>query len=86
MEGAHWLDTRYEEELQEKGAQHKAMEELLKDYGCNVTTLSINVGDSGSHYHTTCYAPAKIGIEYRPASDMTSRFEEHSVLTFHEML
>ena len=34
-------DTRYEEKLQEKGAQHKALEEALKDYGYNVTTLPI---------------------------------------------
>ena len=33
--------ARYEEKLQEKGAQHKALEEALKDYGYNVTTLPI---------------------------------------------
>ena len=40
-------DTRYEEKLQEKGAQHKALEEALKEYGYNVTTLPIIIG-SGS--------------------------------------
>ena len=34
--------------LQEKGAQHKALEEALKDYGYNVTTLPIVIGQSGS--------------------------------------
>ena len=53
-------DTRYEEKLQEKGAQHKALEEALKDHhsgnyhhGYNVTTLPIIIGQSGSHSHTT---------------------------------
>ena len=33
VEGGYCSDTRYEEKLQEKGAQHKALEEALKDYG-----------------------------------------------------
>ncbi len=32
-EGGYCPDTRYEEQLQENGAQHKALEEALKDYG-----------------------------------------------------
>ena len=53
VEGGYCSDTRYEEKLQEKGAQHKALEEALKDYGYNVTTLHIIIGQSGSQYHTT---------------------------------
>ena len=41
-------DTRYEEKLQEKGAQHKALEGALEEYGYNVTTLSIIIRQSGS--------------------------------------
>ncbi len=52
LEGGCCPDTRYEEKLQEKGAQHKALEEALKDYGYNVTTLPIILGQSGSQYHT----------------------------------
>ena len=44
VEGGCCPDTRYEEKLQEKGAQHKALEEALKDYGYNVTTLPIILG------------------------------------------
>jgi len=59
-------DTRYEEKLQEKGAQHKALEEALKDYsyGYTVTIPPLIIGESGSQYHTTFDALAKIGIEH----------------------
>ena len=73
VEGGYCPDTRYEEKLQEKGAQHKALqlqlEEALKDYGYNVTTLPRIIGQSGSQYHTTSDALAKIGIEHGPASN-----------------
>ena len=48
VEGGYCSDTRYEEKLQEKEAQHKALEEALKAYGYNVTTLPIIIGQSGS--------------------------------------
>ena len=86
MEGGYCSDTRYEEKLQEKGAQHKALEEALKDYGYNVTTLPIIIGQSGSQFHTTSDALAKIGIELGPASKVMSKLHEHSVLTFHKIL
>ena len=43
-EGGYCPDTRYEENLQEKEAQHKALEGAFKDYGYNVITLPINPG------------------------------------------
>ena len=78
VEGGYCSDTRYEEKLQEKGAQHKALEEALKDYGYNVSTLPIIIGQSGSQYHTTSDALAKIGIEHGPASKVMSKLHEHS--------
>ncbi len=48
VEGGYCPDTRYEEKLQEKGAQHKALEEALKDYGYKINTLPIIMGQSGS--------------------------------------
>jgi len=86
VEGGYCSDTRYEEKLQEKGAQHKALEEALKEYGYNVTTLPIIIGQSGSQYHTTSDALAKIGVEHGPASKVMSKLHEHSVLTFHKIL
>ena len=49
VEGGYFSDTRYEEKLQEKGARHKALEEVLKDYRYNVTTFSVIMGHL-SHY------------------------------------
>jgi len=46
----------------------------------------IIIGQSGSQYHTTSYALAKIGIEHGPASKVMSKLHEHSVLTFHKIL
>ncbi len=84
--GGYCSDTRYEEKLQEKGAQHKALEEALKDYGYNVTTLLIIIGQSGSQYHTTSDALAKIGVEHGPANKGMSKLHKHSVLIFHKIL
>ncbi len=86
MEGGYCSDTRYEEKLQEKGAQHKALEEALRDYGYSVTTLPIIIGQSGSQYHTTLAALANFGIEHGPASKVMSKLHEHAVLTFHKIL
>ena len=72
VEGGYCSNTRYEEKLQEKGAQHKALEEALKDYAYNVTTLPIIIGQSGSQYHTTSDALAKIGVEHGPANKVMS--------------
>ncbi len=62
------------------------MEEALKDYGYNVTTLLIIIGESSSQYHTTFDALAKIGVEHGPANKVMSKLHEHSVLTFHKIL
>ena len=86
VEGGYCPDTRYEEKLQEKEAQHEALEAALKDYGYNVTTLPIIIGQSGSQYHTTSFALAQIGIEHGPANKVMSKLHEHSVLTFHKIL
>ncbi len=85
VEGGYCSDTRYEEKLQEKGAQHKALAEALKEYGYNVTTLPI-IRQSGSQCHTTSDALAKIGVEHGLASKIMSKLHEHSVLTFHKIL
>ena len=50
VEGGCCSDMRYEEKLQEKGVQHKALEEALNDYGYNVTTLPTIIGQSWSQY------------------------------------
>ncbi len=95
LEGGHCSDTRYAYEeklqLQEKGAQHKALEEALKDYGYNVSTLPIIIGQFGSQYYTTSDALAKPGriyhgIEHGATSKVMSKLHEHSVLTFHKIL
>jgi len=62
------------------------LEEALKDYGYNVTTLPIIIGQSGSQYHTTSDALAKIGVEHGPANKVMSKLHEHYVLTFHKIL
>jgi len=85
-EGGYCLDTRYQGSLQEKKAQHEAMEGALKDDGYYVTTLPTIIGQFGSQCHATCYAIAKIGIKHGPASTVMSKLHEHAALTFHKIL
>ena len=68
VEGGYCPDTIYKEKLQEKGAQHKALEEALRDYGDNVTTPPVIIGQSGSQYHTTSERSSKHDIEHGAAS------------------
>jgi len=82
VEGGYCPDARYEEKLQEKEAQHVAWE----DYGYNVTTLPIIIGQSVSQYHTTSYTLSKIGIEHGRAGKLMFKLREHSVFTFHKIL
>ncbi len=67
MEGEYCPDTRYAEELQEKKAQHEALE-LLRTTDTNVAVMPIILGQSGSQYHTASNALAQVGIEHGPAS------------------
>ena len=83
---AHSYTYGYGEKLQEKEARHEALEEALKDYGYNVTTLPVIIGQSGSHDHTTSYALAKIALEHGPAGKVLCKLHEHSVQTIHKIL
>ena len=86
VEGGYCPDTRYEEKLQGKEAQHEALEAAPKDYGYIVTPLPMIIGQSGSQYHTTSFALAQIGVEHGPTNKVVSKLHEHSVLTFHKIL
>ena len=81
VEGGYGTETRYEEKLQEKQAQHKALEEALKDHGYNVNYRTIWV--TVSHY---IRRSSKFGIEHGPAGKVMSNLHEHSILTFHKIL
>ena len=86
VEGGYCSDKRYEDKLQEKGAQHKALDQALKDYSYNVTTLPIIIAQSGSQYHATSDALTKVRIQHGPTSKVTSKLHEHFVLTLHKIL
>ena len=74
--------TRYEDNLQEKQAQHEALAEALKDYGHSVlhgllvTYWSIRVAIPH------CIIPTKVGAEHGPASKVLSKLHQYSVVTF----
>ncbi len=57
---------------------------------CESHTAAAGLGQSGSQYHTTStsisHAVAQIGIERGPASEVVSKLDDHSVLTFHKIL
>ena len=68
VEGGYCSDTRCEQKLEEKEAQHTALEVALKEYGYDVTLLPIILGVSGSIYKTTKHALGQLGIEHGPAN------------------
>ena len=80
--------TKYQENCKKRKHSIK-LEGALKDYEYIVTTLPIIIGQSGSQYHTTSDALAKIGIEQGPISKVVPKLYEtlvYSVLTFHKIL
>ena len=80
VEGGYCLDTRHEEKLQEKEAQHTALEVALKMYGDDVTVLPIILGVSGSIYKTTKHAVGQLGIEHGPANELLRKLHDHALL------
>ena len=86
VEGGYCSDTRYTDKLQEKEAQHQALQAALQEYGYNVTTLPIILGVSGSHYHTTTDALKQIGIEHTQADSLMLKLHEHAVTTLHTIV
>ena len=81
VEGGYCSDTRYEEKLEEKEAQHTALEVALKEYGYDVTVLPIILGVSGSIYKTTKHALGQLGIEHGPANKLMRKLHEHAIIT-----
>ena len=53
VEGGYCSDVSYLEKVKEKGQQHAKLEEALRLYGYNVTSLTYICGSTGSQYHSS---------------------------------
>ena len=77
-------DTRYEEKLQEKRAQHKSqgLWSQCYDSAYNRRTIWVTVS-----HHIQCFSKDWYrSLEHGPASKVMSKLHEHHVLTLHKVL
>ena len=86
VEGGYCADTRYEEKLQDKEAQHQELHAALTDVGYNVATLPIILGFSGSNYHATTDALAQLGIEHKQAEKVMLKVHEHAKISLQSII
>ena len=86
VEGGYCSDTRYEEKLKEKEAQHQALQQALEDYGYKVAVLPVILGFSGSHFHTTTHAFKQLGIEHSAMATLMRKLHEHAVTSLHNIV
>ena len=86
VEGGYCSDTRYQEKLKDKEAQHQALQEALEDYGYKVAVLPVILGFSGSHFHTTTHAFKQLGIEHSAATTLMLKLHEHAITSLHNIV
>ena len=82
VEGGYCSDVSYLEKVKEKGQQHARLEEALRLYGYDVTSLTYICGCTGSQYHTISSNDTirMLGIEHSVAKKLRDRIHEHSVI------
>ena len=67
------------EKVKEKGQQHAKLEEALRLYGYDVTSLSYICGSTGSQYHSSNDTIRMLGIEHSVAKKLGDKIREHSI-------
>lgn len=80
MEGGYCSDTQYEEKLEEKEAQHTALEAALKEYGYDVTVLPSFLVYL-VQFTRQQNALGQLGIEHGPANKLMRKLHEHAIIT-----
>ena len=69
VEGGYCSDVSYLEKVKEKGQQHARLEQALRLYGYDVTSLTYICGCTGSQYHSSNDTIRMLGIEYSVAKN-----------------
>ena len=79
VEGGYCSDVSYLEKVNEKGQQHAKLEEALRLYGYNVTSLTYICGSTGSQYHSSNDTMRMLGIEHSVAKKLKDKIHEHTI-------
>ena len=79
VEGGYCSDVSYLEKAKEKGQQHNKLEEALRLYGYDVTSLSYICGSTGAQYHSSNDTIRMLGIEHSVATKLRNRIHEHTI-------
>ena len=79
VEGGYCSDVSYLEKVKEKGQQHAKLEEALRLYGYDVTSLTYICGCTGSQYHSSNDTIRMLGIEHLVAKKLRDKIHEHSI-------
>ena len=79
VEGGYCSDVSYLEKVREKGQQHAKLEEALRLYGYNVTSLTYICGSTGSQYHSSNDTMRMLGIEHSDAKKLRDKIHEHTI-------
>ena len=89
MEGGYCSDVSYLEillKVKEKGQQHAKLEEALRLYGYDVTSLTYICGCTGSQYHSSNDTICMLGIEHLVAKKLRDKIHEHSIACADKLL
>ena len=79
MEGGYCSNVSYLEKVKEKEQQHARLEESLRTYGYDVTSLTYICGCTGSQYHSSNDTIRLLGIEHLAAKKLRDKIHEHSI-------
>ena len=90
MQGGYCSDVSYLEKVREKGQHHAKLEEALRLYGYNVTSLTYIFGSTGSQYHNCninhCDIMRMLGIEHSVAKKLRDKIHEHTIACADKLL
>ena len=79
VEGGCCSDVSYLETVKEKGQQHAKLEEALRLYGYNITSLAYICGSTGSQYHSSNETMHMLGKEHSVAKKLRDKIHEHTI-------
>ena len=79
VERGYCSDVSYLGKVEEKGQQHARLEEALRLYGYDVTSLTYICGCTGSQYHSSNDTIRMLGIKHLVAKKFRDKIHEHSI-------
>ena len=79
VEGGYCSDVSYLEKVREKGQQHAKLEEALRLYGYNITSLTYICGSTESQYHSSNDTMRTLGIEHSVAKKLRDKSHGHII-------